>query len=513
MTAPATPKPQSAALRELYQRICEQVDAPTLVVLLYASLERKRLEGLYTRFAPRQGPRVQGLAKEELVGAVAGWFFSSLDVAHAVIRELDRVASKERHIVASLPDASIAERLERYQALDFRRERAKLVWALLRDDRAEAHGVASEVSREMVALAQGDVSEAVPAAGADDDSRLASLRDKLASYENGLQEVKGRVKGLQGQVQRLERERAELIVTIGRKESALRAEESQRRAADEAVLAAQRTIRELEHRLAAIGPDEVQRLAEERSQLEQKLRRLEKKAEHTLETERLRDERDALRLQIEELEGAQMRSRDERQQLLQTLVVRDRATQERLSHMREALKAARRMTQTTGDAGEPTPRNRDERLGIFVDAANVSASAKRAHGSHFDFHTVLALAGDRERVVTLAYVVDNGQPGFQAFASALRQMGFTVKVKKPSVRPDGSIKADWDMAIAMDIVEARHRVDTVLIASGDGDFVPLVRRLKRWRKRIEVTAFDHAIHPELKRTADAYWPLGAQSLT
>lgn len=512
MAAPATPKPQSSALRELLQQLRGQVDAPTLVVLLYSALERPKLEGVFTRFAPKQGPRVQGLAKEELVGAVAGWFFSSLDVAHAVIRELDRAASKERHIVASLPDGSIGERLERYQALDFRRERAKLVWALLRDDRAEAHTVGQQVAAEMVQLAQGAPPDEV-LAGTDDDARLAVLREKLSTYESAVQEVQGRVKGLESQVQKLERERAELIVTIGRKESALRAEEALRRAADDRVSALQRELREVELRLQAIGPDEVQRLAEERSALEQKLRRLEKKAEHTLEPERLREENAALRQQLHALQDERARSRDERQQLIQSLVVRDRATQERLSRMRDALKAARRMALTAGEGREPAPRTSDERVGVFVDAANISASAKRAHGGQFDFHTVLGLCGERQRVVVVAYVVDNGQAGFQSFAAALREMGFTVKVKKPSVRPDGTVKADWDMAIAMDIVEARHRLDTVLIASGDGDFVPLVRRLRRWRKRVEVTAFEHAIHPELKRTADAYWPLGAQAST
>jgi uncharacterized LabA/DUF88 family protein len=218
-----------------------------------------------------------------------------------------------------------------------------------------------------------------------------------------------------------------------------------------------------------------------------------------------------LRNRLAELERQAQVTRNEHQHLLQTLVVRDRATQERLSRLRDALKTARRMALTSDEDALPRPARHEERVGIFVDAANVSASAQRAHGRQFDFSAVLDLVGERERAVAIAYVVDNGQAGFEKFAHALREMGYLVKVKQPSRRPDGTVKADWDMALAMDVIEARHRVDSVLIVSGDGDFVPLVRRLKRWRKRVEVAAFAHAIHPELRRTADAFWPLAVSA--
>jgi len=507
MAATPTPKPKSGAFNSLYKQLCAEFDAPTLVILLFSVLERKRLEAAYNKFSRRDSPRSQMLGKEELVGALGGWFFSFKEVAHAVVRDMDRAAKKERHIVASFPDNKVRERVERYQAIDLRQERAKLTWALLRDSRPEAHKVAAELIAEMVAATNEDqrVRQAVQGGGHEKD-RDNAMRQRLETYESMVFETQGKLRGLEGQLATLERERAELIVTIGRKENALRAEEQLRRGAEEAVNKSEQRIREMQEQLDAADPEVVLRLANERSQLERRLRRLEKKGQDKLEVERLREANQQLLEENESLHHDQHRSRVERQGLLQNLAVRDRATHERMERLRGALKTARRLVhQPKGN--EESLGNDEDRIGLFVDAANLSASALRAHGGTFDFSKVLDLVGKRKRVMAIAYAVDNGQDGFIAFAGALRDMGYVVKVKKPAKRPDGTVKADWDMAIAMDIIDARQRLDTVLIASGDGDFVPLARRLKRWRKRVEVSAFEHAMHPELRRTADSFWLL------
>lgn len=510
-SAPSSiPKASSKAFARLYQLLKKSIDAPTLVVVLYAASDRKRLEGLYSRFASAQGPRAQMLAKEELVGAVAGWFFASHDVAHALIKELDRSCKKELYILASIPDGQVEQRLQTYQGLQFRRERAKLIWALLRDTRSEANKIGVQLALELVQASSGDVP--VDDNDAQSDERLQALKQKIEAYETMVDQAHGQLKGLAGQVAQLEKERAELMGRLGRKQSALRSEEELRRRHETEIASLRKQLREARETLKHIDPQEHQRLSEERDKLASKLRRLEKKIVDKDIVDQLRQENQSLRQSLQNEQNKAETTKQERQQILQSLVTRDKATQERLQRMRQALKTARRMAAEPGQADQSASAeadSQDERVGIFVDAANISASAKRAHGGQFDFSALLKIAEARKVQVAIAYVVDNGQSGFQGFASALREMGYKVKIKKPSQRPDGSIKADWDMAIAMDIVDARHRLDTVLIASGDGDFVPLLRRLRRWRKSCEVTAFSHAIHPELRRLADRYIELNA----
>ncbi|MBC8868330.1 MAG: NYN domain-containing protein, partial [Planctomycetes bacterium] len=45
-------------------------------------------------------------------------------------------------------------------------------------------------------------------------------------------------------------------------------------------------------------------------------------------------------------------------------------------------------------------------------------------------------------------------------------------------RSDGSAKGDWDVGITLDMIELAKEVDVAVLASGDGDFDLLVRKLR-----------------------------------
>ena len=47
------------------------------------------------------------------------------------------------------------------------------------------------------------------------------------------------------------------------------------------------------------------------------------------------------------------------------------------------------------------------------------------------------------------------------------------------VRLDGTTKADWDVGIALDVFEEAAKCDTIILASGDGDFDILLQRIKK----------------------------------
>ena len=59
------------------------------------------------------------------------------------------------------------------------------------------------------------------------------------------------------------------------------------------------------------------------------------------------------------------------------------------------------------------------------------------------------------------------------------------QVKPYIQRRDGSAKGDWDVGIAIDVMEAARDVDTVVLLSGDGDFDLLLSKI---RKDYDVTA-------------------------
>ena len=129
-----------------------------------------------------------------------------------------------------------------------------------------------------------------------------------------------------------------------------------------------------------------------------------------------------------------------------------------------------------------------EKVSIFVDVQNIYYTCRQAYQSNFDYNKFWAtITRDREVVSAFAYATDRGDPKQAQFQNILRAIGFTVLLKPMVTRADGSTKADWDVGLALDVYEAAPHCDTVVLASGDGDFAILLERIRqRFNTRSEV---------------------------
>ena len=147
------------------------------------------------------------------------------------------------------------------------------------------------------------------------------------------------------------------------------------------------------------------------------------------------------------------------------------------------------------------------RLGVFVDVQNLYYAAKRL-GARIDYERLLSAAvGQRRLVRAIAYVVQTPEVDQSGFISMLQQKNYEVRRKDLRVRSDGSAKGDWDMGIAVDIMELVDKLDVVVIVSGDGDFVALVHLIKTRGPRVEVFSITHNTSKDLIEAADAYCPI------
>lgn len=147
-----------------------------------------------------------------------------------------------------------------------------------------------------------------------------------------------------------------------------------------------------------------------------------------------------------------------------------------------------------------------QRVGVFVDVQNMYYSARHIYGSKVNFKALLkeAVKG-RTLVRAIAYVVRSEDISREEFFQVLNNLGYETKVKDVQVFVDGSKKADWDIGIAMDMIETAPRLDTLVLVSGDGDFVPLVEHLKRALGcRVEVIAFGKSASGKLRDAADDF---------
>jgi uncharacterized LabA/DUF88 family protein len=128
------------------------------------------------------------------------------------------------------------------------------------------------------------------------------------------------------------------------------------------------------------------------------------------------------------------------------------------------------------------------RIAIFVDVQNIYYTTRQAYGRQFDYRKLWQrISAEGEIVSAHAYAIDRGDARQQKFQNALKHIGFTVKLKPYIQRRDGSAKGDWDVGIAIDVLDAAGDVDTVVLLSGDGDFDLLLDKIKR----------DHAVVAEV----------------
>jgi len=153
-------------------------------------------------------------------------------------------------------------------------------------------------------------------------------------------------------------------------------------------------------------------------------------------------------------------------------------------------------------------KNKEQRVGIFVDVSNLYYSA-RHYGARVNFESLLksATAG-RKLVRAITYVVKANNPDEESFFGALDKMGFEVKEKELQIFAGGRKKADWDVGIAMDMIKMSNHLDVLILVSGDGDYIPVVDYLQNHGNLVEVIAFGEGTSSRLIEQADDFLDLG-----
>ncbi|KYK35323.1 MAG: NYN domain-containing protein [Theionarchaea archaeon] len=146
-----------------------------------------------------------------------------------------------------------------------------------------------------------------------------------------------------------------------------------------------------------------------------------------------------------------------------------------------------------------------QRVGVFVDTQNLYYSAKNLYGAKVDFRKVLEVGlNQRQLIRAIIYVIRADIPEEENFFEALRNIGYEVKIKELRTYYDGTKRGDWDMGIAIDTIKLADKLDTVVLVSGDGDFIALVEHLKARGVRVEVMAFGKSTSSELRRVVNEF---------
>jgi len=154
------------------------------------------------------------------------------------------------------------------------------------------------------------------------------------------------------------------------------------------------------------------------------------------------------------------------------------------------------------------------KVGVYVDVSNIYLNGGQR--MQYDVLREFACRDDAELVRLNAYVSydreraerdETYRKGTQNFHSALRDLGYKVIVKEISWFVDENGvrygKANADLELAVDALLQSVNLDRVLLVSGDGDFVQVVRALQDKGCRVEVVALDN-VSSKLRHEADFF---------
>ena len=148
------------------------------------------------------------------------------------------------------------------------------------------------------------------------------------------------------------------------------------------------------------------------------------------------------------------------------------------------------------------------RLAIFVDVPNILYAAE-ATNVELNWGKVASfLSEGRTLVRAIAYAPISDDPNERTenerFVVPFLEHGYRIATKPLKRFRGGSVKANFDVELAIDVLTMADRVDVIVLVSGDGDFRRLVEIVGSRGVRVEVMAFGQSTSQDLRVVADRY---------
>ncbi|HMN58844.1 MAG TPA: NYN domain-containing protein [Anaerolinea sp.] len=154
------------------------------------------------------------------------------------------------------------------------------------------------------------------------------------------------------------------------------------------------------------------------------------------------------------------------------------------------------------------------KVGVFIDVANIYMNGGQR--MQYDVLREFACRDGSEPMRLNAYVTydadrasddEEYRKGAMNFHAALRDIGYKVIIKEIHwyIDENGNriAKANSDLDLAVDAMLQSEKLDRIVLASGDGDFVQLIRAVQNKGCRVEVIGLDN-VSTRLKQEADLF---------
>ncbi|MFX1292295.1 MAG: NYN domain-containing protein [Promethearchaeota archaeon] len=144
-----------------------------------------------------------------------------------------------------------------------------------------------------------------------------------------------------------------------------------------------------------------------------------------------------------------------------------------------------------------------ERIIVFIDNSNIFRGFRK-YNIRADYEKLKnTITRDRELRGIFLYegVVYPISPEKRSWYEELRnRSGYVIKTSFDKIASKGIIEKKVDIKIAIDVISLAYEdiYDTAVLVSGDGDFVPVVKKVKEMDKNVEIWAFKYSLANTLK---------------
>lgn len=151
-----------------------------------------------------------------------------------------------------------------------------------------------------------------------------------------------------------------------------------------------------------------------------------------------------------------------------------------------------------------------QRVAILADVPSLQRTAKRLFGRVVSYAKLLQLVvRGRGAVRAIAFVAERDAAD-PAFLGHLRQSGF--EIRRTEAPAEGYRRSDAGASLALEATRLANRVDSIILASNDGDLLNLLPSLRAQGCRCEIAGFVEGAPEILRESADAFHPLGRDEL-
>ena len=144
-----------------------------------------------------------------------------------------------------------------------------------------------------------------------------------------------------------------------------------------------------------------------------------------------------------------------------------------------------------------------ERIVIFIDNSNIFQGFRK-YDIKADYEKLkLLITKDRilQSVFLYEGVVYPISPEKKNWYEELsNRSGYVIKANFDKITSSGVFEKKIDINIAIDIISLAYEnaYDTAVLVSGDGDFLPVVKKVKELHKKVEIWAFRYSLANTLK---------------